>query len=607
MPPPLPRGVAPLRMRRVSARGVTSASAAGGGTAVLRSVSTGNDGGVSATVTAVTPGTTQIGDVVVVFHSNDFYALSNMVAPTATGSPTMNAVLNATADGTATGSHIKTWWYVANTGGAQTVSATETGTHDDDKALALWVYANADTTNPIDDSSNTVVTVSSGTNIVTGVSPTSATAQLAIHLHTSNSAGTASYTPPGSMTEQYDIAAFTRFTGASESLSASGATGTRTFTPASSVPFVAVAVAIKGAAGASPDQNVTPSGVPTAVALGSPAITRGSVTVNANGIVSAEQFGSSTSSVLTQITASCITSTEQVGTPTLSTTYTINANGITSTEAAGSPAVGQSVTPSGIASAERFGLPSFTLNVATAGITSQEKLGSATVTPGAVTLNAGGIVSGEASGASTIVLAQSITAAAIASLEALGTPTISVGAVTLNPGSIISGEGVGNAQLGISVTPASVPSNESVGSPTITVAAAGLSAGNIASSEQFGTPTITTTITVTVNGIRTEERIGNSALFRQVLPGGVVSGEKVGSPSISVGAATINAKGIISQEAFGRPIVTVLPLVAPTPDTLIRFRTGQSTVAVEPGNTLVQFADPSTLVRFADSGTLISL
>lgn len=221
----------------------------------FRSITTATDTGVSATVSVTTsesPQATQIGDLVLFFYDNDFYAIANMGTPSVTGSPTLNAIAAATADDTAAGSHSKAFWYVANTAGAQTISATETGTHDEDKGLAVYVMAGADTSSPVDDASNTVQSTSSPTSVATGVTPSTSTAMLFCHLRTSrSSAGGGSWTPPGSMTERYDITNFTTLTGATEQLVASGATGTRTFTPAASAPFIASVVAIKAAASAS--------------------------------------------------------------------------------------------------------------------------------------------------------------------------------------------------------------------------------------------------------------------------------------------------------------------------------------------------------------------
>ena len=45
--------------------------------------------------TSEAPSATASGDVVVVIHGNDYYALTNMATPTATGSPTMNSIVNA--------------------------------------------------------------------------------------------------------------------------------------------------------------------------------------------------------------------------------------------------------------------------------------------------------------------------------------------------------------------------------------------------------------------------------------------------------------------------------------------------------------------------------
>jgi hypothetical protein len=224
---------------------------------VKKSVAVGTDTGVSATVSVTTAETTatSVGDLVVVFHGNDFYTTTTMGTPTATGSPTMNAI--TTADGGSNLAHINGWWYVANTGGAQTISATETGTHDDEKAITAYVLGGADTTTPID-SAAPATGVTSVSLVAPAVTPTGSDSLLICYVNSGGGASASSHTPPPGMTEDTDFqAGGISGSAASLLLSASGSTGTKTFTAANSVPFAAVSVAIKSAAGggAGPDAN----------------------------------------------------------------------------------------------------------------------------------------------------------------------------------------------------------------------------------------------------------------------------------------------------------------------------------------------------------------
>lgn len=321
------------------------------------------------------------------------------------------------------------------------------------------------------------------------------------------------------------------------------------------------------------DQNVAVNGITSAEALGNATVSS-TYTIAASGIVSAERLGSA--NVTAAVGAGGIASSERLGSATVSTTYTINAHGIGSSERLGSTALSSVVSGNGIVSSERLGQPSISRTVSPSGIQSSERLGAHQVQPGAVTINASGITSSAAVGTPVVILAQIITANGIATLEALGTPTISVGAVTVNASGISSGESFGNAQLGVSITPAGIPSSEGVGAASITVTAAGVSAGNITSSERLGSPTITTSVTINAHGVRSAEQLGASTLYRQIAPGGVGSTESLGSPTITVGTATINAAGILSAAGLGTPIITALPLVAPTPNTLIKVRIGQT-------------------------------
>lgn len=213
-------------------------------------------GTVSLTATATvttseSPSTTAVGDLVVVVHCNDFYLLSNMPTPTATGSPTLTAVTNGSADAGSNNAHIKTYTYTANTAGAQTVSVTETGAGDEEKVLVVYVLSGADTASPIDGGSSGAAgnfsATSTSPHVAPAVTPSGSNAFLIAHTNSGGgSAGSAPYTPPGGMTERYDVASGgIAFTGATEQLAASGSTGTRSFTVTASTSYAAVTIAIK--------------------------------------------------------------------------------------------------------------------------------------------------------------------------------------------------------------------------------------------------------------------------------------------------------------------------------------------------------------------------
>jgi hypothetical protein len=239
----------------------------------ISSVTSGTDTGLSATVSVTTsesPTTTKVGDLVVVVYANDFYALSNMGTPSATGTPTMNAITGATGDGGSNEAHIKAWWYVANTAGAQTVSATETGTHDEEKSITAYVLTGADTTTPVDAAAgNTSTTSITTSQVAPAVSPTTSNAFLICQITAGGGAAAASYTTPSPLTEQFEIhAGSISGVGATNQLSASGSTGTFTFTASASTAYSSCSIAIKtataGAVSATPQpavvtQSVRPS------------------------------------------------------------------------------------------------------------------------------------------------------------------------------------------------------------------------------------------------------------------------------------------------------------------------------------------------------------
>lgn len=222
----------------------------------IRTSATGTDSGVTPTVAATTDASPLAGDLALIIHCNDFYALSNMPAPTGTNLSALTAIPGATADGGANLAHIKCYWATVSANGAASASVTETGAHDEEKGMAIVVLSGADTTTPIDDATN-ASGASSANNVAPSAGPATATAFLICYTSSGGGAGAASYTPPAGMAELFELhVGGLSGTLATVQLIASGATGTQTFTAGSAIPWGAISIAIRTASGAAPDPGV---------------------------------------------------------------------------------------------------------------------------------------------------------------------------------------------------------------------------------------------------------------------------------------------------------------------------------------------------------------
>src|SRR5262245_12997202 len=187
----------------------------------IRSVTATLGSGASSTVAATTPSDTQTGDLLVFFHGNDFYTVAQMPIPTVTGSPTVNSI--ATADGGTNHAHVKAYWAVANTNGANTVTVTEDApAGDEEKSMVVYVLTGANTASPIDDS-DTATSAGSASHVAPALQPATSNAFMIIH-DNSGDGFAASYTVPGSMAERYDAndGTFYSHVGATEQLVSSG-------------------------------------------------------------------------------------------------------------------------------------------------------------------------------------------------------------------------------------------------------------------------------------------------------------------------------------------------------------------------------------------------
>lgn len=194
------------------------------------------------------------GDVLIIIHGNDFYALSAMATPTVGGSSTgVTVITNGTADNGTDQGHCKSYSYVVGATGDLTVAVDETGSADEEKVLIVYVLSGADIGTPIDIAGVTLGTTPSTSHVAPTISPTSSDAFLICHVNTGPSSGGA-YTPPGGMSSQYDIdGGAMRAAGATLQLVASGATGTKTFTTGN-VTYVGLSIAVMTAAGTPPPE-----------------------------------------------------------------------------------------------------------------------------------------------------------------------------------------------------------------------------------------------------------------------------------------------------------------------------------------------------------------
>ncbi|HEX5525152.1 MAG TPA: hypothetical protein VFX53_17035 [Pedococcus sp.] len=213
----------------------------------IRTTQTNTNNGGSPTTSVTTDASPQVGDVAIAIHANDYYPATNMPAPTG-GPGGWAEVVAARADAGDTGAHIKIWWAVVASAGAMTVSVTETGDANEEKCLAVWVLSGVDTTTPVDAAASGTGTGTA--NVAPSCSPTGTDSFLICAIESGGGASTASFTTPGTMTERYELhVGGLSHVAASQQLSGSGATGTRTFTAASSIPYAASSLAVKAAAG----------------------------------------------------------------------------------------------------------------------------------------------------------------------------------------------------------------------------------------------------------------------------------------------------------------------------------------------------------------------
>lgn len=193
----------------------------------------------------------QSGDLLVIIHGNDYYAITDMPTPTVGGSTSgVGAISNGTADAGSLFAHIKSYTYVVGSTGDLTVSVTESGLGDEEKVLTVYVLSGADTATPVDIAGNNATTTPGTSHVCPSVNATTSDGFMILHTNDGNGSNGGPYSWPGGTTEQYDgnVASSMSYTGATEQLASSGATGTRTATGTGGSSYAAVTIVIRTAA-----------------------------------------------------------------------------------------------------------------------------------------------------------------------------------------------------------------------------------------------------------------------------------------------------------------------------------------------------------------------
>lgn len=209
----------------------------------IREILSNEGSGVDISVT--TGSGTVAGDLILVFHSNDYNDLVNLTPPT-TGSWT----LQASGDNGTLSSHVRVWSGTA-TGGAQTITVQPT-VSGEEHALFVVVFNSGSYT--VDGAAG-----NNGSASASQVCPsvtTTGTTDILLTMPTTLGAVGGTYTPPAGTTKRATTNdptfAFTTSLG-TEVLTSAGATGTRTWTFSASIgAWASVSIAVNVGGGGGP-------------------------------------------------------------------------------------------------------------------------------------------------------------------------------------------------------------------------------------------------------------------------------------------------------------------------------------------------------------------
>jgi len=210
-------------------------------TPTIREVLATSTSGGTASVT--TGAGTASGDYLVVFHSEDWVTLADMTAPTGTGGTWAE---QTNADLGTNNTHMKVWTRQVTSSGAQTVSCAS---HSGDEVV-IHVYVLAGVGTIKDDALGITGAVTGNSASAPSVNPTGTDDLLLCAWASGTASQFDAIVAPGGMTPTGPTTNAITLYSASQTLAASGATGTRntTGTLPNTRPYVACTIAIAGAA-----------------------------------------------------------------------------------------------------------------------------------------------------------------------------------------------------------------------------------------------------------------------------------------------------------------------------------------------------------------------
>lgn len=196
------------------------------------------NGGASNANVTLTTHPCEVGDLLVAFHSNNFYTAAQLLAPTG-GAGTWTK--EATGDNGTNSAHIQVWTCPITSGGVKTVTFAPAS--DEEHVVHLYVISGADSVTPVDGVAGNNGAASTS-HVAPAVSPTGLNGLL---LCAASTTSVVNYTAPPNMFKrgEVDVTSFMTAATASKTLATSGSTGTQTFTSSASAPFAACSIVIQ--------------------------------------------------------------------------------------------------------------------------------------------------------------------------------------------------------------------------------------------------------------------------------------------------------------------------------------------------------------------------
>lgn len=434
--------------------------------------------GASFTATTVSA---QVGDLLLIIHANDYYTQSVIQTPSVSpGAPSVSTVPGGTADGGSNLAHIAAFTAVVSSAGAQTVTATESGAHSEERSLSVYVLTGADTASPIDGSAAGTSGSASLNQTALSVSPSAADSYLVCAVATGGGTDSNAYTPPTGMTETYDLhlGGFYGTGGAVQQLSSSGATGTRTFVASNSAPWSALSIAVKTASGATTINGVA----------------AGTAAAAATGTVIQAATGSATAAGTATAPATQRALATSVAAASASATGGVIVPGVATASAAGTA----SAVVTQAATATSGGIATATAPVVQRATGSAVAVATTTATGSAPGSTLNGTATVTAAGIATATVVQRAVATATAVASATGVTTVGATAYVV-------GVAAAQADSTVPVSGAASVTATSTGTAKVTQSAIGQAVGSAAAT---GAAVVSATATAT--GVSTATGVGGS-------------------------------------------------------------------------------------------------